>query len=71
MDVYLIEATEPGEFWEQLVKQLRGDNPNGYTVYNTKEEFMHMVHTWFDEPDIGRASIAWDLVSMERGEVGL
>lgn len=32
---------------------------------------MHMVHTWFDEPDVGFASIAWDLVDLERGEDGL
>lgn len=28
---------------------------------------MRMVYTWFEEPDIGLADIAWDLVSMELG----
>jgi hypothetical protein len=60
-----------GDFWHQLVLQLRGDNAWGHTAYKNKEKFMHMVHTWFDEPDIGMASIAWDLVDFERGEDNL
>lgn len=66
-----IAPEDPGAFWEQLVKELRGGNPSGYTAYENKESFMHMVHTWFDEPDVGFASIAWDLVDLERGEDNL
>jgi hypothetical protein len=62
---------ERGDFWHRLVSELRGGNDWGYTAYKNKEEFMHMVHTWFDEPDVGMASIAWDLVDFERGEVEL
>lgn len=65
-------ANDRGEFWENLVRQLRpNDSSNGYTAYDTKEAFMHMIRTWFEEPDIGMADIAWDLVSMERGEDSL
>lgn len=64
-------ARDRGEFWENLVKELQGGNANGYRTYANKEEFMNMVHTWFDEPDIGMASIAWDVVALERGEDNL
>lgn len=32
---------------------------------------MEDVRLWFEEPDIGLADIAWDLVSMELGEDNL
>ena len=64
-------ANDRGEFWEGVVRQLRGENDNIATIYQNKEEFMTMVYTWFEEPDVGMASIAWDLVDMERGLVDL
>jgi len=30
----------------------------------------HIRH-WFEEPDIGLADIAWDLISLEEGEDNL
>lgn len=39
--------------------------------YPGKEDWMRYIRTWFEEPDIGLADIAWDLVSMERGEDSL
>lgn len=58
-------ANDRGEFWENLVRQVRP------LSYDTKEAFMHMVRLWFEEPDIGLADIAWDLVSLELGEDNL
>lgn len=62
---------ERGEFWYRLVLELRGGNSRGYTVYSTKEEFMEAINTWMADHDRGLASIAWDLVDMERGEDNL
>lgn len=58
-------ANDRGQFWENTVRNVRG------STYDTKEAFMHNVRTWFEEPDIGLADIAWDLVSMELGEDSL
>lgn len=56
-----------GEFWIDRVREIRQDSTFA-KIYATKEAFMVDVRLWFDEPDIGLADIAWDLVAMEHGE---
>lgn len=63
-------AEGPGEFWENRVREVRKDSDFS-KIFATKEAFMTSVRTYFDEPDIGLADIAWDLVSMELGEDSL
>lgn len=29
---------------------------------------MNHIRLWFEEPDVGMAEIAWDLVDLENGE---
>lgn len=57
-------ANDRGEFWLAKTRELRKH-------YNFKEGFMADIRLWFEEPDIGLADIAWDLVSMELGEDSL
>lgn len=57
-------ANDRGQFWEGRVRSVRKN-------YNFKEGFMADIRLWFEEPDIGLADIAWDLVSMELGEDNL
>lgn len=42
-----------------------------WDAYPTKEAYLKDIRLWFEEPDIGLADIAWDLVSMELGEDNL
>lgn len=65
-----IFSASAGEFWESRVREVRQDSTFA-RIYATKEKFMEDVRLWFEEPDIGLADIAWDLVSMELGEDNL
>lgn len=57
-------ANDRGAFWEERVRDSRNS-------YADKEAWMNHIRLWFEEPDIGLADIAWDLVSMENGEDNL
>lgn len=57
-------ANDRGAFWEERVR-------DSWNSYPSKEAWMTHIRLWFEEPDIGLADIAWDLISLERGEDSL
>jgi len=44
---------------------------DSWNSYPGKDEWMGHIRMWFEEPDIGLADIAWDLVALEYGEDNL
>jgi hypothetical protein len=57
-------ANDRGSFWESRVR-------DSWNSYADKENWMNHIRLWFEEPDIGLAEIAWDLVALEYREDNL